>query len=113
MGVVGARNAHALVDPGAPLDAKKLVTAEGVKRYTDAMTAYTIVTADSHDEAVRIFAGAPPPGTVPGERDRSPEVPSAGRPRALRWSFVAIRISVCGRGALGTMAVLAHPLPHG
>lgn len=52
-------NERALVDPGAPLNAKKLVTAQGVKDFTDTMTGYTIVEADSHDEAVDIFAGHP------------------------------------------------------
>lgn len=73
-------NAHALVDPGAPLDAKKLVTAEGVKDYTDAMTAYTIVTADSHDEAVRIFAAHPHLGLFPGNAIAVLECPPLAAP---------------------------------
>ncbi|MEV7231678.1 hypothetical protein AB0M79_32425 [Polymorphospora sp. NPDC051019] len=52
-------NEKALIDPGAPLNAKKLITAQGVEDLTDAMTGYTIVEADSHDEAVQIFAGHP------------------------------------------------------
>jgi hypothetical protein len=52
-------NERALVDPGAPLNAKKLVTAQGVENFTDAMTGYTIVEADSHDEAVQIFSEHP------------------------------------------------------
>ena len=52
-------NEGALVDPGAPLNAKKRVTAQGAEDFTDSMTAYTIVEADTHDEAVRIFAGHP------------------------------------------------------
>ncbi|MCZ7439359.1 hypothetical protein O7598_23335 [Micromonospora sp. WMMC241] len=59
-------NEKALVDPGAPLNAKKLVTAQGVEDFTDAMTGYTIVEADSHDEAVRIFSGHPHLGLFPG-----------------------------------------------
>ncbi|EXG80266.1 hypothetical protein [Cryptosporangium arvum] len=46
----------ALVDPGAPLNAKKRVTARGVEDFVDATTGYE---AGSHDEAVRIFAGHP------------------------------------------------------
>jgi hypothetical protein len=52
-------NQRSLVDPGAPLNAKKRVTAAGVEDFTDALTGYTIVEADSHDEAVRIFSGHP------------------------------------------------------
>jgi len=59
-------NAGALVDPGAPLNAKKLVTAQGVEDFTDAKTGYTIVEADSHDEAVRIFSEHPHLRLFPG-----------------------------------------------
>jgi hypothetical protein len=59
-------NERALVDPGAPLNAKKLVTAQGVEDFTDAMTGYTIVEADSHDEAVQIFAQHPHLGLFAG-----------------------------------------------
>ncbi len=52
-------NERALVDAGAPLNAKKLVTAEGVEDFADAKIGYTIVEADSHDEAVRIFSAHP------------------------------------------------------
>lgn len=59
-------NERALVDPGAPLNAKKLVTAQGVEDYTDAMTGYTIVEADSHDQAVQIFSEHPHLGLFAG-----------------------------------------------
>ncbi|WP_285788117.1 hypothetical protein [Micromonospora sp. NBRC 101691] len=59
-------NEKALIDPGAPLNAKKLVTAQGAEDFTDAMTGYTIVEADSHDEAVRIFSGHPHLGLFAG-----------------------------------------------
>ncbi|WP_422745395.1 hypothetical protein ACN27E_24215 [Mycobacterium sp. WMMD1722] len=49
----------AIVDPGAPLNAKKSVTAQGSEDFTDSMTGYTIVEAESHDEAVKIFAEHP------------------------------------------------------
>ncbi|MEU7799391.1 hypothetical protein AB0B10_08990 [Micromonospora arborensis] len=52
-------NEKAIVDPGAPLNAKKLVTVRGVEDFTDAMTGYTIVEADSHGEAVQIFSEHP------------------------------------------------------
>ncbi|GGM05966.1 MULTISPECIES: hypothetical protein [Micromonospora] len=59
-------NEKALVDPGAPLNAKKLVTTQGVEDFTDALTGYTIVEADSHDEAVQIFSGHPHLGLFTG-----------------------------------------------
>ncbi|MFG1916750.1 hypothetical protein [Micromonospora sp. NPDC048898] len=59
-------NEKAIVDPGAPLNAKKLITARGVEDFTDALTAYTIVEADSHDEAVQILAGHPHLGLFAG-----------------------------------------------
>ncbi|MEW2430719.1 hypothetical protein AB0877_22145 [Micromonospora sp. NPDC047644] len=59
-------NEKAIVDPGAPLNAKKLVTAQGVEDVTDSLTGYTIVEAGSHDEAVQIFAGHPHLGLFAG-----------------------------------------------
>lgn len=50
---------HSLVDPGAPLHLKKLVTAHGVEDFTDSNTGYAIVAAESHDDAVRIFTEHP------------------------------------------------------
>ena len=52
-------NKDALVDPGAPLYLKKVVTQERVEDFTDAKVGYAIVEADSHDEAVRIFSEHP------------------------------------------------------
>lgn len=49
----------ALVDPGAPLYRKKVLTANGVEGFVDAKVGYAIVAADSHDEAVRIFSEHP------------------------------------------------------
>jgi hypothetical protein len=59
-------NEKALIDPGAPVNAKKLVTAHLVEDVTDTMTGYTIVEADSHDEAVQIFSGHPHLGLFAG-----------------------------------------------
>lgn len=59
-------NERALVDPGAPISAKKLVTAQGVEDFTDAKTGYTIVEAATHDEAVQIFSKHPHLGLFPG-----------------------------------------------
>lgn len=50
---------QSLVDPGAPLYMKKLVTSRGVEDFTDSKTGYAIVKAASHDDAVKIFAEHP------------------------------------------------------
>ncbi len=50
---------HSLVDPGAPLYRKKLVSARGVEDFTDSKTGYAIVEVGSHEEAVQIFAQHP------------------------------------------------------
>lgn len=47
------------MDPGAPLYRKKRVTGHGVEDFVDSKTGYAIVDADSHDEAVAIFAEHP------------------------------------------------------
>jgi hypothetical protein len=49
----------ALVDNGSPLFRKKRVTAEGSDDFTDSKTGYTIIEANSHDEAVQIFSDHP------------------------------------------------------
>ena len=59
-------NEGSLVDAGAPLNAKKLITAHGVEDFTDAKVGYTSVEADSHDEAVQIFSEHPHLGLFPG-----------------------------------------------
>ncbi|MFF0740369.1 hypothetical protein ACFYVL_08195 [Streptomyces sp. NPDC004111] len=73
------KNEHALIDPGAPLFRKKLVTARGVEDFTDAKTGYAIVEAGTHEEAVRLFSDHPHIALVPGnsiEVIECPPVPS-------------------------------------
>ncbi|MEV4604193.1 hypothetical protein AB0K15_43390 [Amycolatopsis sp. NPDC049253] len=53
------KNERAIVDPGAPLFRKKRVTAAGIEDFTDSKTAYTIVEAESHGEAARLFLDHP------------------------------------------------------
>jgi hypothetical protein len=57
---------QSLVDPGAPLYMKRIVTAQGVEDFTDRKTGYAIVEAASHDEAVQIFSEHPHLALVPG-----------------------------------------------
>ena len=49
----------ALVDLGAPLFRKRVVTSDCDAEFADAGTAYAVVKADSHDAAVAIFAAHP------------------------------------------------------
>lgn len=49
----------ALVDPGAPLSEKTRLTADGAAPFEDAKTAYAIVAAASHADAVRMFTTHP------------------------------------------------------
>ena len=52
-------HASALIDPGAPLFRKRVVTSDGDTEFTDPKTGYTIVEADSHDAAISMFAEHP------------------------------------------------------
>lgn len=58
-GAWAKENESALVDPGSPLFRKKVVTSQGVEDFTDAKVAYSVLEADSHDEAVRIVSAHP------------------------------------------------------
>lgn len=69
-----------LVDPGAPLYMKKLVTAHGVEDFTDSKTGYAIVEAGSHDEAVQIFAEHPHLRLMSGNSIEVLECPPAPGP---------------------------------
>jgi hypothetical protein len=48
-------NAGAIVDVGSPLGKTKEINAGGVTDTKNRMTAYTIVKADSHEEAAKVF----------------------------------------------------------
>lgn len=52
-------NKGALVDPGSPLYRKKVVTADNIEDIEDTKTGYTIIEAESHDDAVNIFKSHP------------------------------------------------------
>ena len=54
-GALGA----ALVDPGAPLYRKVRLTADTAEPFEDAKTAYAIVEATSHEQAVEMFSTHP------------------------------------------------------
>jgi hypothetical protein len=52
---VGDRHAGAIVDVGSPLGKTKKINAGGVSDTKNRMTAYTIVKADSQEDAARLF----------------------------------------------------------
>ncbi|GII64402.1 hypothetical protein Skr01_44870 [Sphaerisporangium krabiense] len=73
------KNEHALIDPGAPLFRKKLVTAQGVEDFTDSKTGYAIVEAETHEDAARLFSDHPHIALMPGnsiEVLECPPIPS-------------------------------------
>lgn len=56
-----------LVDPGTPLGATKRVNRKGVSNTSNAICAYTIVQADSHAAAAKLFKNHPHFAHFPGE----------------------------------------------
>ncbi|MBB4700932.1 hypothetical protein [Sphaerisporangium siamense] len=73
------KNEHALIDPGAPLFRKKLVTTRGVEDFTDSKTGYAIVEAETHEDAARLFSDHPHIALLPGnsiEVLECPPIPS-------------------------------------
>lgn len=52
-------NQKNIVDPGGPLGKTKRIRAEGVADVRNDLTGYTIVQADSHEAAAKIFNGHP------------------------------------------------------
>jgi hypothetical protein len=60
-------NKAAIVEMGGPLSRTKLVSAAGVSDIRNSMAAFTIVQAESQDEAARLFLGHPHFTIFPGE----------------------------------------------
>ena len=54
-----ADNQKSIIDPGGPLGKTKRITASGVGDVRNDLTGYTILQAESHDAAARIFNGHP------------------------------------------------------
>ena len=61
------RNKAAIVDNGSPLGKTKRADASGIKDTTNQMAAWTIVQADSHDAAAKLFEKHPHFTIFPGE----------------------------------------------
>ena len=61
----------AIVTMGGPLGKTKKITANGIEDTSNAMAAFTVVRADSHEAAARIFEKPPALRDFPGRRRRS------------------------------------------
>lgn len=63
----GERNHGAIVGIGGPLGKTKRVSQAGIEDVGNALAAYTIVRAESHEAAARLFEGHPHFTIFPGE----------------------------------------------
>jgi hypothetical protein len=61
------KNQAAIVDNGAPLGKTKRIDASGIKDTSNALSAYTIVQAESHEAAAKLFVNHPHFTIFPGE----------------------------------------------
>ena len=61
------RNEGAIVALGGPLGKTKRVSEDGSADVSNALAAYTVVRADSHEAAARLFEGHPHFTIFPGE----------------------------------------------
>jgi len=61
------RNAGAIADQGSPLGRTKRITADGVADIRNAMAAWTVVEAESHEAAAKLFEGHPHFTVFPGD----------------------------------------------
>jgi hypothetical protein len=62
-----AANEAALVDGGSPLGKTKRVSTAGITDIRNQMAAYSIVRAETHDDAAKLFAGHPHFTIFPGD----------------------------------------------
>ena len=63
----GAKHKAAILDMGSPLGKTKRADARGISDTSNAMAAYTIVQAESHEAAAKIFENHPHFTIFPGE----------------------------------------------
>jgi len=61
------RNKASIVDTGAPLGRTKSASPSGIADIRNSMTAYTVVRADTHEAAARLFENHPHFTIFPGE----------------------------------------------
>jgi len=62
-----AKNAATIVDAGGPLGRTKKASNEGLSDTSNAVAAYVIVRAESHEAAARLFEGHPHFSIFPGD----------------------------------------------
>jgi hypothetical protein len=60
-------NAGAIVEMGGPVGKTKRVSADGIVDVGNAMAAYTLVRAETHEAAAKLFEGHPHFTIFPGE----------------------------------------------
>ena len=60
-------NAEAIVDDGAPLGKTKRITTAGIAGTRNNLAAYTVVQAESHEAAARLFENHPHFTIFPGD----------------------------------------------
>jgi hypothetical protein len=60
-------NAKAIVDPGGPLGKTKRVSKQGIADVRNEMGAFTVVEAESHEAAAKIFENHPHFTIFPGD----------------------------------------------
>ncbi|HYX37599.1 MAG TPA: hypothetical protein VE954_31240 [Oligoflexus sp.] len=61
------KNSSAIVDQGAPLGKTKRVNEQGTSDIKNKLTAYTVVRAESHEAAVKLFLDHPHFTIFPGD----------------------------------------------
>jgi len=60
-------NAKSLVDQGSPLGTTKLINAKGISETKNQIVAYTIVQAETHEAAAKLFLNHPHFMIFPGD----------------------------------------------
>lgn len=63
----GEKNSKKIKDMGNPLGKTKLVNSKGISDIKNQMTAYTIVEAETHEEAAKLFTNHPHFEIFPGD----------------------------------------------
>jgi hypothetical protein len=63
----GAANAASIIDQGNPLGKTKRASREGISSVANLMTGYTIVQAESHEAAAKLFENHPHFTIFPGD----------------------------------------------
>lgn len=63
----GEQHAKVIVDNGAPLGKTKSVSRQGIASIRNAMTGYTVVQAESHEAAAKMFENHPHFTIFPGD----------------------------------------------